>query len=311
MLQKQTSPVLPDLKIAWLLSFPNSGTSYTITLVQHVSKTNTASNYGHELPSAKLGISKPLYNEPTGPFWYESQNHPDYTFPTELALTKTHCGMRCVQCSPFKYVETTFSFARECASGRRVLTTSHGLEHEFVEYPTSNVTKAVHLIRNPFDNIVARFHLERRVSKSKNAADFDSSREGFREFCSKMNQEHIRDERLARFLDPFVLKLLETVPCRGDFIRYIEWHNLAFATTHDLGLETLVIHYDFYANRFEETTQELLNFLHLPRRGDPEPFIPGKVYLEYFTEEERSRVALALHRMASHTTWQHISRYFL
>ena len=37
-----------DQRIAWLMSFPNSGTSYTSYLIRTVTLTNTASNYGHE-----------------------------------------------------------------------------------------------------------------------------------------------------------------------------------------------------------------------------------------------------------------------
>lgn len=41
-----TSP--PALKIAWLMSFPNSGTSYTLRLTRFLSETRTATNYGSE-----------------------------------------------------------------------------------------------------------------------------------------------------------------------------------------------------------------------------------------------------------------------
>lgn len=58
-----------DLEIAFLMSFPNSGTSYTTKLIRHVSLTHTASNYGHE-NHPTTGESLPVFvDQPTGPFW--------------------------------------------------------------------------------------------------------------------------------------------------------------------------------------------------------------------------------------------------
>lgn len=181
--------------------------------------------------------------------------------------------------------------------------------YDAVEYPDRRVTKAVHLIRDPFDNVVSRFHLERHEGKT--AVDIPSSREGFRLFCQRMNDAHVIQEQSAHFLDVDVLQLLQDVPCRADLIRYIEWHNLAFATSHDMNLETHVLHYDWYTTRFNDTVAELLEFLQLPPRSDPPLFIAGKVYRnDYFTEHEQVSVYRAFRLLATKTTWKHLGSYF-
>jgi hypothetical protein len=89
-----------SLQIAWLMSFPNSGTSYTSKLIRHVSLTRTASNYGNE-ERAAIGLSRAVFDDqPTGPFWQDTHIHPEYTLPQNYALTKTHCGGRCEMCGP-------------------------------------------------------------------------------------------------------------------------------------------------------------------------------------------------------------------
>jgi len=88
----RSSP-LPD--IAWLMSFPNSGTSYTMRLVQAVSNTTAATNYAEECQQDASGRVATLFDSPSGP--YLRQQVP---LPKRYILTKTHCGGRCVHCIP-------------------------------------------------------------------------------------------------------------------------------------------------------------------------------------------------------------------
>lgn len=180
---------------------------------------------------------------------------------------------------------------------------------EYVTYPSHRVRRAIHLIRNPFDNVVSRFHLERHSGKA--AESYPKTKDGFRDFCFQMNALHPYEETKANFLEQSLLETLKDVPCRGDFIRYMEWHNLAFATAQDLELETYVLHYDWYSTRFNQTVHELVDFLHLQVKDEPAPFVEGKVYTDYFTAEERGAVQLALESIASRTSWYHIQRYFV
>jgi hypothetical protein len=298
------------LEIALLMSYPNSGTSYTVKMIRHVSLTYTASNYGHENRN-KTGPSLPVYiDQPNGPFWLEPEAHPEYSSPNDFVLTKTHCGMRCVVCPPDRYVETTFSFRRRCFSGKRAKNpgVDGRMAYEDVEYADRRVARAVHLIRDPFDNVVSRFHLERHEGHS--ATEYPKSRDGFRSYCQRMNQYLLPHESRATFLNSDVMEILKDVPCRSDFIRYAEWHNLAFATTHDMGLETFVLHYDEYDTSFNATVGALLEFLKLDARAEPEPFVRGKEYHDHFTPDERDAVRRAFAYLASKAAWKEMARYF-
>jgi hypothetical protein len=165
------------LKIAWLMSFPNSGTSYTSKLIRHISQTSTGSNYGTENLGPR-GDSIPVFpDQPEGPFWVDPTMHLEFDDPTEYVLTKTHCGGRCERCPPRKYVETTYSFRHRCLAGKWVAHDNGKNTVVYGSYPPDRVTKAIHLIRDPFDNVVSRFHLERSI---KGLDHYPSTREGFR-----------------------------------------------------------------------------------------------------------------------------------
>lgn len=148
------------LQVAWLQSFPNSGTSYTLRMVQRLSNTRTALNYGIE----ESGPLQPVFSEKNqsslGPFWthFDDDFNPNYTKPTRYALTKTHCGGRCVSCYPVYYLQSHQSFRDSClaTSWHSVDKKSSTREVREGSYPLETVGKAVHVIRNPYDNVVSR-----------------------------------------------------------------------------------------------------------------------------------------------------------
>jgi hypothetical protein len=218
--------------------------------------------------------------------------------PFDFLYLQTHCGSRCSGCQPKRFVETLDNFKEECASeGRKNSET----------YPFDQVQKAIHLIRNPFDNIVSRFHLKIKTGR---AISKDSSREAFRNFCFEDNQNANDSATLQMLLSKEQFDIIEKVPCRAEFFRYVHWHNHAFETCNGLGIETLLIHYGWYESNFSATTSALLDFLGLKKKSEPAPFIRGKVYSEHFTEEEKTAVKTVLHSLASSETWAEIERYF-
>ena len=85
---KTTQHVKSSSEIAWLLSFPNSGTSFTTALVRNVTKKATATNY---FSNTRYGMNKPIIeSEENGPFYAPVPNRP---LPDSgFILTKTHCG---------------------------------------------------------------------------------------------------------------------------------------------------------------------------------------------------------------------------
>jgi len=85
----QHKPEPPGLKMAWLMSFPNSGTSFTSRLVRDATKTDSASNYADETPSGQNGLRLPVYeDQPDGPFWIKPEASPEFSEPTEYVITK-------------------------------------------------------------------------------------------------------------------------------------------------------------------------------------------------------------------------------
>lgn len=168
-------------KIVWLMSFPNSGTSFTSRLVREASRTMTATNYADEEDT-----HEPVYeDQPMGPFWIHQD---DFEPPDRYVLTKTHCGLRCGECPPEEYAETTYSFRRKCA-----LTKSLDNKHANYDfYDFDRVEKAIHLIRNPFDNVVSRFHL--LTAKQHNQKYDKDTKHGFLQYCLHIDRMFTRNE---------------------------------------------------------------------------------------------------------------------
>jgi hypothetical protein len=74
--------------VVWLLSFPNSGTSYTIMNTHHITNMTAATNHGQEVKSlirVRPDIPSPFLLMPELPM-------------PRLVLTKTHCYGFCFNC---------------------------------------------------------------------------------------------------------------------------------------------------------------------------------------------------------------------
>lgn len=84
-------------RLAWLMSFPNSGTTFTSDMVRLTTNTTTATNYGLET-SKDHEDNVPVFESNTAapPWWmYPNQRKP--THNSSYVLTKTHCGGRVVR----------------------------------------------------------------------------------------------------------------------------------------------------------------------------------------------------------------------
>jgi hypothetical protein len=122
-----------------VISFPNSGTSFTSLLIRLASNTTSGTNYGMETNPGASAMSVPVYDwSEFGPYWIHPPGHLhpsevtsmpidnntkhsttskgekggsnvrnyDIPSPTSSIITKTHCGSRCVMCPPQEYLET-------------------------------------------------------------------------------------------------------------------------------------------------------------------------------------------------------------
>lgn len=145
-------------KVAWLMSFPNSGTSYTGQLVKEVTRETLATNYGSGNLNAS-GLSVPLYPDSVdGPFIADPK-HKSLTMPqeNEVVLTKTHCGGTCNQCHVTTYAISFETFLEKCLSGTKTLTIDGERQRENTRYSPEIVDRAIQVIRDPIDNIVSRY----------------------------------------------------------------------------------------------------------------------------------------------------------
>jgi len=286
-------------RIAWLMSFPNSGTSYTKHLVDVVSGYNTASNYIETVMRSNDFIWEGLSD---GPFYSASPstyNDKNWTIsPTGFVLTKTHCGSYCLWCKSEHYISSAAQFSRSC--GR----TDRGY------YSKTLAKRAIHVIRDPFSNIVARFHLDYQAKlRQQNETNIIYTRDekGFRKMCSELDSS----EDIAT--SPFyrdIRHLVKAIPCSSDFFRYVQWHNLAHITTLNLDIPTLIIHYENYTHNFNQTVDKLHNFLQLDMKNPPPLFVMGKTYREYFTREERTAVKEMVEKLSTKKTWENVRHYF-
>lgn len=108
-------------QIAWLMSFPNSGTSYTLHLVHGITNTSVGTNYEKEVKKDSSNIIAESVHSSSnyyGPFVLQ----PHFKLPPSYILTKTHCSGYCNDCPIEKYVVDRYQFAQGCATN--VLTPS-------------------------------------------------------------------------------------------------------------------------------------------------------------------------------------------
>jgi hypothetical protein len=127
-----------------------------------------------------------------------------------------------------------------------------------------------------------------------------------------MDDPHSHEFKTSRLVDTEAFAILKKVPCHADFMRYIAWHNLAhIVTKHHLGIPTMVLHYEDYETDLTGKTDEILDFLEMPKRGKAPQFVTGKKYeKEYFTKEEREAVRVASERLSLMETWEQLKHYF-
>lgn len=232
-----------DKKIAWLMSFPNSGTTYTIANTEQISMLSTATNYAVEC--VQTNVLQPLYSYGyKSPFLF----NPNLELPDEYVLTKTHCTGYCDHCHHSYLVQNFETFIDGC----RTYTLQRECGTNQDKYSLWHVKKYIHLVRDPFDNIMARKHLgvsERRkegyADRTKRTFDeaflskFDDSSGGLTAWCEFMDELFHTDSgggpssddddeddedgevRTVEMLSEETLAIMKDVPCHSEWFRYV------------------------------------------------------------------------------------------
>jgi hypothetical protein len=305
--------------IAWLMSFPNSGTSYTMTMVARSSNKSHATNYGDEVTPADEPNSLSIYpRRPEGPFWpgMSGKLHTPRDLPDKYVITKTHCGSRCVDCGPDEYIETPLQFLKRCALGHARLTPAKQRRKYDVEYPPERVYKAIHLYRNPFHNIIARYHLEHRHKGYKNNTkwlkEHSNDSNGLHQWCKDLGKTYQKQD--IQFYGS--KDKIPKAPCHGEFYKWIQWHNLVYEgvdiiidSHHDVPLHT--VFYEDYTTKVNETALDILNFLELKQVSPFREFAARSDYDGYFTSKEIKQITSLIQSIAINRTWIDIQHYFV
>ena len=250
----------------------------------------------------------------------------DSPLPEDYVLVKTHCaGFQSQNWNETGIITSKDNFLRGCVTpyhfvpSNNTSTSGRVKQVEACPYEPSLIKRVVHIVRNPLDNVVSRFHLYQRnlfdaraigFSHSNVTADeaLPRSAEGFRAYCDFLDNKTMQSKDAVLFREFYSL-----VPCVSEFFLYIQWHNNAFHATSG-GIPTHFFYYeDFSGPSFSKTSDALLNFLHLKRspRGIDTPFLGGKTYEQYYTSDEKRAVARFIDRFASKETKEKLLRYDL
>jgi hypothetical protein len=315
-----SSIALPQVPagVVWLASFPNSGTSYTISVVHALTNATTATNYGgNERDDRNDSIAVYYDAIPQGPY-YRYPGQLPYTNTNAHILTKTHCEQN--------VSGTLEQFIVSCASG----TNYTRMAKVETTYPTQIVTGVVHLLRNPFDNIVARMNYQRSIwEKGKQADDlkkasfFQLSEKGFYWWCQYKDKKKslAHDELMARDNGTFYEEYLQPVPCWIEFYLYFRWHELMVEMLSENSSTnaifpprpSMILYYEDYkdSQKAHAQMEKLLSFLHFAGADSSHfPKFESHLPYDFFTPDERAAVQRLARVMTSPATWSLLQHYF-
>jgi len=287
--------------LAWLISFPNSGTEYTMVLTRKITGLSSGTNY----PTNDMS---PIY--PQGPFW----NSGGRNFANDQrVLTETHCGPYCdMTCGPRDYImRDPETFEKLC---RTVTHVKSGKNEVYSIHPKH----VVHLIRHPLDNIVSRFHYHfdefDRSSQTSFTEKFPRTKEGFQLYCQNnlgyhYSSESINFESAEQKMFPREIRaLFEDVPCYSDFYRYVQWHDNALKMHHTFEHKYILTFYEDYEKHYSHTVRRTMGFLGFNITDgnlseQKARFTGGKQYHDYYTDDQKTKIWTLIKKISSEEFW--------
>jgi len=104
--------------------------------------------------------------------------------------------------------------------------------------------------------------------------------------------------------------VMQDVPCRAMFLKWVQWHNNAVQTTDDaLRIPSLTVFYEDYANDFQAIKSTIFDFLELKDVHNTTEFQRGKTYRGYFSRDERKQIMDLIQHFAIDEVWKEARRY--
>ena len=296
-------------RAAWLMSFPESGVAHVMNLLQQSSGMRTATNYGHILlkDDGKFERStNSVHIYPNGPVWYNL----DLGIPEESVATRSHGTGYCLFCPPKQYYYGNFWW--KSSSGVRMVNGTRTA----LQYTPKDIKKMIHLIRDPYDNVVARFASYLGLMKAnrpelKIEEKFPYNPEGFKKWCTLQDRGFSAVE--MKWLPEEIREVAEDVPCRQEFIKYARFHTNAFLMARFRKIEYKVVKYDDFAKDQAVAIETINDFLgHDTLTTDFDQVIPNDGiwnFREYYTNEDRVNIEKLMRNLSKPPVWFHIRGY--
>ena len=279
--------------------------------MRKISQLCTGTNYIHE---SKDPNPTPIFeSSPSGPYWIDRQRFPD--IPKDAySLTKTHCDGYCnaaAKCKAQKYMVNASMFQLGCLGQKETKNINKN-----AAYSANLVARAIHLVRDPLDNIVSRFHLSYKKFTDEQKAMFSNDAAGFQAFCTTMDSQQLNSDRVG-LQELFIRHNINAsdffqVPCWSDFYRYASWHNNAINVKANMHLPSITIYYeDFEGEGWNVTVTRMLTFLkqNPSAKGKRHKFKAGKSYRDYYTGDQQKAIWKMIAKISYVDTWGILKRY--
>jgi len=246
--------------------------------------------------------------------------------PEHFYILTTVCGgLGNSMTPPQQYVFTPHNFVKAC------------LENAHFTRDRNLVKRMVHVIRNPLDNVVERFRLERSAlnnnvmnseqqqrqkeqEENNRLAGGDNEVASFKQWCRNQDERFVAEE--ARVYSRRAIRLAPGVPCHAEFFKYVQWHNNVVAVKNFEEPQMHIIHYGSLRVDFGHVITFLWKFLlllpaaakklkkdELMQKNMLPPF-RFQTFLEYYTDEEKNNIGVFLREFASVETWAQLLWYF-
>lgn len=298
-----------SIRPAWILSFPESGVAHIMNILQQSSNRRTATNYGHlflqsDGTFARSGQSAPLY--PNGPSWYNMELLP----PTIYAGTRSHGTGYCLFCHPRDYSNGNFWW--KSASGVQM----NDGRRQRLQYNPQDVKRMIHLIRDPYDNVVARFYsyigLMNINRPDLNIEDtFPLTEKGFRDWCKFQDRGFEQVE--LKWLPENLRAIAKDVPCRQEFVKWARFHTNAFLMARAREIDYMVLRYEDYVKDQSGTIERVNNYLNYPVENlDIPQTITGDGiwnFRNFYTDDERLAIEKLIRNLSIPPVWFHLQYY--
>jgi len=307
------------------MSYPNSGTSFTMEMTQRNSKTTAATNYHQEpidlgFEQQSLYPTKNLEGDPLPPYILHTDGH----LPSKYILTKTHCEGYCYGCLTRRWYQLDLdAFYDGCRSNDREAdvpnhlklennsTTNFNLQNNAKQkyHSTEIVKKMIEVYRDPIDNAVSNFNLQHNDDMtSEEKKLYPKNRGGFRRFCNEKDAKYMNKNKQKFSTEDW--NIFREIPCANSFYRYLQWHSNAIKLSRRMDLPVLRLFYEDYATDIHEVRRKLFDFLELKVVMDDAVFHTGKTYRDYYTKEEHVLIADMIKHFADKKLQTILGRYF-